>query len=78
MMEEMIMRHPDPDPDIVDLLFGEEEAKLTIAAQLQGSNLKRKILNMTDGEAYTYLNKMKLDAYQEGYQEGYADCLRKD
>ena len=73
-MEEMIMRNPDPNPDIVELLFGEEEAKLTRAAQLQGSNLKRKILNMTDGEAYTYLNKMKLDAYQEGY----ADCLRKD
>ena len=50
------------------------EPKITKAAQLQGSNLKLKILNMTDGEAYTYLNKMKLDAYQEGY----ADCLRKD
>ena len=73
-MEEIIMRHPDPNPDIVELLFGEEEAKLTRAAQLQGFNLKRKILNMTDGETYTYLNKMKLDAYQEGY----ADCLRKD
>lgn len=51
-----------------------EEAKLTRAAQLEGSNLKRKLLNMTDGEAYEYFNKMKLDAYQEGY----ADCLRKD
>ena len=50
------------------------EPKITKAAQLQGSNLKRKILNMTDSEAYDYLNKMKLDAYQEGY----ADCLRKD
>lgn len=68
------IRHPDPDPNIVERLFGEEEAKLTRAAQLEGSNLKRKILNMTDGEAYEYLNKMKLDAYQEGY----ADCLRKD
>ena len=50
------------------------EPKITKAAQLQGSNLKLKILNMTDSEAYEYLNKMKLDAYQEGY----ADCLRKD
>lgn len=73
-MEEIIIRHPDPDPNIVELLFGEEEAKLTRAAQLEGSNLKRKLLNMTDSEAYEYLNKMKLDAYQEGY----ADCLRKD
>lgn len=73
-MEEIIMLHPDPDTDIVELLFGEEEAKLTRAAQLEGSNLKRKLLNMTDGEAYEYLNKIKLDAYQEGY----ADCLRKD
>ena len=55
-------------------LLEEDDVKITRAAQLQGSNLKRKILNMTDGEAYTYLNKMKLDAYQEGY----ADCLRKD
>ena len=55
-------------------LLEEEEIKITRSAQLQGSNLKLKILNMTDGEAYTYLNKMKLDAYQEGY----ADCLRKD
>ena len=55
-------------------LLEEEEVKITRSAQLQGSNLKLKILNMTDGEAYTYLNKMKLDAYQEGY----ADCLRKD
>ena len=61
-MEE-IMQHPE-----------EEDVKITRAAQLQGSNLKRKLLNMTDDEAYTYLNKMKLDAYQEGY----ADCLRKD
>lgn len=51
-----------------------EEARLTRAAELEGSNLKRKLLNMTDGEAYEYFNKMKLDAYQEGY----ADCLRKD
>lgn len=50
------------------------EPKLTKAAQLQGSNLKMKLLNMTDGEAYEYLNNMKLEAYQEGY----ADCLRKD
>ena len=50
------------------------EPKITKSAQLQGSNLKRKLLNMTDDEAYTYLNKMKLDAYQEGY----ADCIRKD
>ena len=55
-------------------LLEEEDVKITRAAQLQGSNLKRKLLNMTDDEAYTYLNKMKLDAYQEGY----ADCLRKD
>ena len=55
-------------------LLEEQEVKITRSAQLQGSNLKLKILNMTDGEAYTYLNKMKLDAYQEGY----ADCLRKD
>ena len=55
-------------------LLEEEEIKITRSAQLQGSNLKLKILNMTEGEAYTYLNKMKLDAYQEGY----ADCLRKD
>ena len=61
-MEE-IMQHPE-----------EEDVKITRAAQLQGSNLKRKLLNMTDDEAYTYLNKMKLDAYREGY----ADCLRKD
>jgi hypothetical protein len=33
-----------------------------------------KLLNMTDGEAYEYLNNMKL----ESYQEGYAECLRKD
>lgn len=33
-MEEIIMRHPDPDPNIVERLFGEEEAKLTRAAQL--------------------------------------------
>ena len=52
----------------------DDEPKITRAAQLQGSNLKRKLLNMTDDEAYTYLNKMKLDAYQEGY----ADCIRKD
>lgn len=51
-----------------------EEARLTRAAELEGSELKRKLLNMTDGEAYEYLNKMKLDAYQEGY----ADCLRKE
>ena len=50
------------------------EPKITKSARLHGSNLKRKLLNMTDDEAYTYLNKMKLDAYQEGY----ADCLRKD
>ena len=50
------------------------EPKLTKAAQLQGSNLKMKLLNMTDGVAYEYLNNMKLKAYQEGY----ADCLRKD
>lgn len=50
------------------------EPKLTKAAQLQGANLKLKLLYMTDSEAYEYLNKMKLDAYQEGY----ADCLRKD
>lgn len=50
------------------------EPKITKAAQLQGSNLKMKLLNMTDGEAYEYLNNMKLEAYQEGY----ADCLRKD
>lgn len=68
------IRHPYSDPNIVERLFGEEEAKLTRAAQLEGSNLKQKLLNMTDGEAYEYLNKMKLDAYQEGY----ADCLRKD
>ena len=55
-------------------LLEEEEVKITRSAQLQGSNLKRKLLNMTDDEAYTYLNKMKLVAYQEGY----ADCLRKD
>ena len=59
--------------DNVELLE-EEDVKITRAAQLHGSNLKRKLLNMTDDEAYTYLNKMKLDAYQEGY----ADCLRKD
>ncbi len=73
-MEEIIIRHPDPDPNIVELLFGEEEAKLTRAAQLEGSKLKLNLLNMTDGEAYEYLNNMKLEAYQEGY----ADCLRKD
>ena len=73
-MEEIIMLNSDIDPDIVELLFGEEEAKLTRAAQLEGSNLKMKLLNMTDGEAYEYLNNMKLEAYQEGY----ADCLRKD
>lgn len=50
------------------------EPKLTKAAQLQGANLKMKLLNMTDSEAHIYLNKIKLDAYQEGY----ADCLRKD
>ena len=55
-------------------LLEEDDVKITRAAQLQGSNLKRKLLNMTDDEAYTYLNKMKLDAYQEGY----AECLRKD
>ena len=55
-------------------LLEEDDVKITRAAQLQGSNLKRKLLNMTDDEAYTYLNKMKLDAYREGY----ADCLRKD
>ena len=55
-------------------LLEEEDVKITRAAQLQGSNLKLQLLNMTDDEAYTYLNKMKLDAYQEGY----ADCLRKD
>ena len=73
-MEEIIIRHPDPDPNIVELLFGEEEAKLTRAAQLEGSKLKLNLLNMTDGEAYEYLNNMKLEAYQEGY----AECLRKD
>ena len=73
-MEEIIMRHPDPNQDIVELLFGEEEAKLTRAAELEGSRLKLKLLNMTDGEAYEYLNNMKLKAYQEGY----AECLRKD
>ena len=57
-----------------DMELLEEDVKITRAAHLQGSNLKRKLLNMTDDEAYTYLNKMKLDAYQEGY----ADCLRKD
>ena len=62
-MEEIILQQDQDD-----------EPKITRAAQLQGSNLKRKLLNMTDDEAYTYLNKMKLDAYQEGY----ADCLRKD
>ena len=50
------------------------EPKITKAAQLQGANLKLKLLNMTDGEAYEYLNNMKLEAYQEGY----AECLRKD
>ena len=55
-------------------LLEEEDVKITKAAQLQGSNLKLKLLYMTDSEAYEYLNKMKLDAYQEGY----ADCLRKD
>lgn len=59
--------------DNVEILE-EEDVKITRAAQLQGSNLKRKLLNMTDDETYTYLNKIKLDAYQEGY----ADCLRKD
>lgn len=73
-MEEIIIRHPDPDPNIIKSLFGEDEAKLTRAAQLEGSNLKRKLLNMTDGEAYEYINRMKLDAYKEGY----SDCLRKD
>ena len=48
--------------------------KITKAAQLQGSNLKMKLLYMTDSEAYEYLNNMKLEAYQEGY----AECLRKD
>ena len=57
-----------------DMELLEEDVKITRAAHLQGSNLKLKLLNMTDDEAYTYLNKMKLDAYQEGY----ADCLRKD
>ena len=52
----------------------DHDPKITKAAQLQGSNLKMKLLNMTDGEAYEYLNNMKLEAYQEGY----ADCLRKD
>ena len=55
-------------------LLEEVEVKLTKFAQLQGANLKMKLLNMTDSEAYKYLNKMKLDAYQEGY----SDCLRKD
>ena len=75
-MEEIIMRHPDPNQDIVELLeeVEEVEVKLTRYAQLQGANLKMKLLNMTDSEAHIYLNKMKLDAYQEGY----ADCLRKD
>ena len=75
-MGEIIMRHPDPNPDIVELLkeVEEVEVKLTRYAQLQGANLKMKLLNMTDSEAYKYLNKIKLDAYQEGY----ADCLRKD
>lgn len=67
------IRHPDPDPNIVEILFGEEEAKLTRAAQLEGSNLKRKLLNMTDGEAYEYLNNMKLEAYQEGYMDAWQD-----
>lgn len=62
-MEEIIILCPDNN-----------KPKLTRAAELEGSNLKLKLLNMTDGEAYEYLNNMKLEAYQEGY----ADCLRKD
>ena len=35
------------------------EPKITKAAQLQGSNLKMKLLYMTDSEAYEYLNKIQ-------------------
>ena len=72
-MEELNMRPPYPGPEIIES-FDDGRPKITRAAELEGSKLKLKLLNMTDGEAYEYLNNMKLEAYQEGY----ADCLRKD
>ena len=66
-MEEIIIYNPESE-------FDDDRPKLTRAAELEGSRLKLKLLNMTDGEAYEYLNNMKLEAYQEGY----AECLRKD
>ena len=66
-MEEIIIHYPESE-------FDDDRPKLTRAAELEGSRLKLKLLNMTDGEAYEYLNNMKLEAYQEGY----AECLRKD
>ena len=58
--------------ELIIEVFDDGRPKITRAAELEGSKLK--LLNMTDGEAYEYLNNMKLEAYQEGY----ADCLRKD
>lgn len=66
-MEEIIIHYPESE-------FDDGRPKLTRTAELEGSHLKLKLLNMTDGEAYEYLNNMKLEAYQEGY----AECLRKD
>ena len=71
-MEELIIELVDDG--VYDDGIDDGRPKITRAAELEGSNLKLKLLNMTDGEAYEYLNNMKL----ESYQEGYTDCLRKD
>lgn len=51
-----------------------QKVKYTRAAEMQGGMWKHKIMNMTEIEVYEYINKLKLDSYQEGYSE----CLRKD
>ena len=49
--------------ELIIEVFDDGRPKITRAAELEGSKLKLKLLNMTDGEAYEYLNNMKLDAY---------------
>lgn len=46
----------------------------TKAALIEGSNIRSKIMNMTDAEVHEYIHKLKMDSYQEGY----SDCFRKE
>ena len=72
-MEELNMRPPYPGPEIIEF-FDDGRPKITRAAELEGSKLKLKLLNMTDGEAYEYLNHMNLDSCRDGS----AGSLRKN